>query len=597
MTAIQVAAIGAAVAAGRSSQRRKIADLQTELGVARTNEEGLRSQLQAALSELAAWQDGAEAADSGQNLDAEGRTDWKAAAAHAEQHIVERDQEIEDLRNRIASLECEQEAARQDEAEAADGGGNLDREEYARTIENMTNREVDLRRELESAREEFWIEQQGNELLERDLERAKADASKRVAEATTGVLHLHAEIIDLEVELDAAGKADQAQKSEIDRLSRRLAVAEEAATALAGAEERAKKAEDDGVDLLEQLEQAQQQAQKAGELNDELEGELAQTSTLVERANLARDQLVLEMKRQKAQHDEEFAEAREKRDEAREELRKAKEAHGVPDAMKEEMKEKDEKISRLEGIIDARDRDLAGKNKEVEKLNKRRAAAQQRADDEEQAATEARRELKDLQGQNEDRRKRVHDLTMRNRQLTGGVAARPPSTAVEPITGSGIREAVLGAVQLLGGVAIPESAMQHIEALDRESREGWREKVLGGLQALNEYATDRGDFPGNYYQWVQQGMGKDSAIGAKNVAMKDSETTAAAKSTSKARLFEIDPMVTGDSWMQMEAHLKFGTGTPNAPRIYFHDDTRGSTGKVHVGFIGPHSKVPTSGGF
>ena len=28
---------------------------------------------------------------------------------------------------------------------------------------------------------------------------------------------------------------------------------------------------------------------------------------------------------------------------------------------------------------------------------------------------------------------------------------------------------------------------------------------------------------------------------------------------------------------------------PNIPRNYFHDDTAGTTGKVHVGFFRPHS--------
>lgn len=609
MTAIQVAAIGAAVAAGRSSQRRKVADLQTELGVARTNEEGLRSQLQAALSELAAWQDGAEAADSGQNLDAEGYTALKAAATLAEQRVVERDQEIEGLKSRVASMECELEAARRDESESADAERNLGTEEYTglraaaalaeqrvverdRTIENLTNRIVGLQGQLESAGEGVWIEQERNGALERGLGLAKADADEQVSAATTKVMHLEAEITDLEEKLDRARKIDQTQKSAIDRLSRGLEDARTKAKDLAGAEERAKQAEDYAVDLLEQLEQTQQRAQKA----DKLEDELAQTSTLIATANRAKDQLALEMKRQKTEHAEEAAELRAQRDRAREEARKAKEERDVPAATKAELEEQEAKISQLKDAVDARDKKIEDKGKEIDQLNKRLAGAERRADSEEQAAKDARKERDVLQGENQDLRTRVHNLTMQTRQLAGGVAA-PPLTAAEPITGDGIREAIQQARPMLERVAIPESAMQHIDALDRESREGWHEKVLGGLWALNEYAKDRGDFSGNYYQWVQQGMGKDSAIGAKNVAMKDSETTAAAKSTSKARVFEIDPMVAGNSWMQMEAHLKFGTGTPNAPRIYFWDDTRGSTGKVHVGFIGPHSKVPTSGGF
>lgn len=28
--------------------------------------------------------------------------------------------------------------------------------------------------------------------------------------------------------------------------------------------------------------------------------------------------------------------------------------------------------------------------------------------------------------------------------------------------------------------------------------------------------------------------------------------------------------------------------------VYFHDDTGGTTGKVHVGFIGPHGLMPNT---
>ena len=644
MTAIQVAALGAAVAVGRSSQRRRVADLQTELDAARTDQEDLRSQLRAALSELQApWQDEAGAAEAGRNLDTEEYRALKEAATLAKQRVAEQDHEIANLKDRIADLEGDLEAARRDAAQAAEAGRDLDAEEYTalkaaatlaqqhvverdheianlkgciadlqgqlkeaahaeqsvagrdQTIENLTNRIVGLQGELESARGDLWLEQEGNEQLKRDLKRAEADAGKRVSSAKREVLHLHAEILDLQAKLDAAREVDRVQKSEIDKLSRQLGDARKEASALADAEKRASEAEAEGVNLLADLEQAQQRVKEASRREDEL----TDASVLIERANRARDQLVLEMKRQKAEHAEEAAELRAQRDDAREAERQAKEERDVPAATKVEMEEKDEKISRLEGIIDARDREIAGKDKEVGQLNNRLAGAERRADREEQAAKEAREERDRLQGEIDDLLKTRHNQNMQISQLQRGVAAEaaPTLTLVEPITGDGIREAVLGAAPMLDGVAIPESALQHIEALDRESREGWQEKVLGGLWALNDYAKNRGDFPGNYYQWVQQGMGKDSAIGAKNVAMKDSKTTAAAKSTSEARVFEIDPMVTGDSWMQMEAHLKFGTGTPNAPRIYFYDDTRAATGKVHVGFIGPHSKVPTSGGF
>jgi hypothetical protein len=45
----------------------------------------------------------------------------------------------------------------------------------------------------------------------------------------------------------------------------------------------------------------------------------------------------------------------------------------------------------------------------------------------------------------------------------------------------------------------------------------------------------------------------------------------------------------------MYSHLKIAEGGKDlAPRVYFHDDTDGSTGKVHIGFIGPHYLMPNT---
>jgi len=46
----------------------------------------------------------------------------------------------------------------------------------------------------------------------------------------------------------------------------------------------------------------------------------------------------------------------------------------------------------------------------------------------------------------------------------------------------------------------------------------------------------------------------------------------------------------------MVAHLKVAEGGgAQIPRIYFLDDTKGVTGKVHTGFFGPQRFVPNAG--
>jgi hypothetical protein len=44
----------------------------------------------------------------------------------------------------------------------------------------------------------------------------------------------------------------------------------------------------------------------------------------------------------------------------------------------------------------------------------------------------------------------------------------------------------------------------------------------------------------------------------------------------------------------MDAHMRIGLGGPPAPRLHFYDDTAGPTGRVQIGYIGPH--LPNKGG-
>ena len=61
----------------------------------------------------------------------------------------------------------------------------------------------------------------------------------------------------------------------------------------------------------------------------------------------------------------------------------------------------------------------------------------------------------------------------------------------------------------------------------------------------------------------------------------------------KHRTLPIDRAVDESGYVEMQAHLKpVQGGGMQIPRIYFHDDTKGRTGKVHVGFIGPHDRMP-----
>lgn len=77
--------------------------------------------------------------------------------------------------------------------------------------------------------------------------------------------------------------------------------------------------------------------------------------------------------------------------------------------------------------------------------------------------------------------------------------------------------------------------------------------------------------------------------------MSESETVQNNARLASKRVFKVAEAVNGSGELYMGAHLKISEGGGNlAPRVYFHDDTAGATGKVHIGFVGPHYLAPNT---
>lgn len=132
-----------------------------------------------------------------------------------------------------------------------------------------------------------------------------------------------------------------------------------------------------------------------------------------------------------------------------------------------------------------------------------------------------------------------------------------------------------------------------VEALDANLKAGnYARRAWDALLALNDYAiaTVSGDWAGNFYAWC-----KDTPTGRRGlqvglVALKESQTTMSG--FGKYRILPCPPEVDPTRWICMEAHVKVGDGSPPAPRIHFHDDTSGATGKIIVGWLGKHLPNP-----
>lgn len=152
-----------------------------------------------------------------------------------------------------------------------------------------------------------------------------------------------------------------------------------------------------------------------------------------------------------------------------------------------------------------------------------------------------------------------------------------------------VRGAVELAVERLRGVVVHPSAPRDLDDLDAHpNAPAWASGIWRGLRALDAYARAR--FDGNFKSWcTNSGHPWAWSASDKKLALTESETVQENERLRRQRLLPVDERVDPSGAVHMWAHLKVAEGGgPIAPRIYFHDDTRGATGRVHVGFVGPH---------
>lgn len=131
---------------------------------------------------------------------------------------------------------------------------------------------------------------------------------------------------------------------------------------------------------------------------------------------------------------------------------------------------------------------------------------------------------------------------------------------------------------------------------DTPNANAWGNTVWRGFRALASYAESRGeDFQGGFWPWCQQGFPNAWPASSKKLSMTESETVRNNSKYKKARELPVSEKVHPSGKTFMFSHLKIAEGGGDlAPRVYFYDDTGGVTGKVHVGFVGPHYLMPNT---
>ncbi len=141
-------------------------------------------------------------------------------------------------------------------------------------------------------------------------------------------------------------------------------------------------------------------------------------------------------------------------------------------------------------------------------------------------------------------------------------------------------------------VEIPREIDSHVADLDQVigSHRSWARSVFDGLLALEIYAH-QGSGNGDFRDWCRQSNHPRKWFSnAKKLAMHESQEVMRRPQLKVLREMPVSKRVAAGGRIVMEAHLKL-SNSGVAPRLYFYDDTGGTTGKVHVGYIGRH--LPT----
>lgn len=155
-----------------------------------------------------------------------------------------------------------------------------------------------------------------------------------------------------------------------------------------------------------------------------------------------------------------------------------------------------------------------------------------------------------------------------------------------------VKQALESAGTQLAALSIPEPVVEAaIAKLDKSGRRHARGRaVMEALRALHAFALD-GARDGDFKHWCERGGSGEMCYSASRVAMGESVSVQRSERMASARSFPVDPALDLSGCRVMVAHVKLDQGE-TAPRLYFLDDTRGKTGKIHIGYIGPH--LPTA---
>ena len=221
---------------------------------------------------------------------------------------------------------------------------------------------------------------------------------------------------------------------------------------------------------------------------------------------------------------------------------------------------------------------------------------------EERQAADAR--IADLEAELSQAEQTVNGLRAKSESYAAALVDRSavPDDLTDEIAEAEAQFTVAGVIEMARDrcdrVELPDPALREIDTLDADEKAAdWARELWKAMRALNAYAEESEFFQGGFWEWCEHSNSEHNLWPAtpKKLAMKESDTVRNDSRLWRMRRFLVDSRVSPNGYQHMEAHLKIAEGGgQHIPRLYFHDDAKGRTGQIHIGFLGPHRLVQTS---
>lgn len=230
-----------------------------------------------------------------------------------------------------------------------------------------------------------------------------------------------------------------------------------------------------------------------------------------------------------------------------------------------ELEERDQLIQDLYALLENRDEELLGRAIDIDQLNEELEA------------------------------ERIKTAYWRNAATSGEENSVVGET--KPIEVASLTEAAEFCRAYLTRVSLPDEAIHDLHELDSAPEvTAWAKTSWRGFKALDAYASEAAGTRGGFWEWCRNSKHHETwPATSKKLSMTESETVMNSNALRSKRLLPVSCDVSQSGRIEMLAHLKVAEGGgSNIPRIYFYDDTKGSTGKIHIGFFGPHRYMENS---